>query len=80
MCWLNLSNILVIRRHAPVLVRFVRRSVFGLQTHPPSSSRSHQRFSLLVSPFLFTFGSCHDVTPVVTDLLRRFAFYLSRWG
>jgi hypothetical protein len=24
----------------------------------------------LVSPFLFTFGSCHNITPVVTDLLR----------
>jgi hypothetical protein len=40
------------------------------QASPPQSPRSHQRFSLLVGPFLFTFGSCNDVTPVVTDLLR----------
>lgn len=82
---LNFGGFVIIRyrprRYGGRLVRFSqptfrpRRS----QASPPQSSCSHQRCSLLVSPFQFTFGSSHDVTPVVTDLLRRLAFHLSRW-
>jgi hypothetical protein len=36
--------------------------------------------SLLVSPFLFTYGSSHDLTTVVTDLLRQFVFRFPRSG
>ena len=69
------------RRCVGRLARF-SQPAFGprrSQASPPQSSCSHQRFSVLVSPFLFTFGSSHDVTPVVTDLLRRLAFHLSKW-
>src|SRR6184192_2072936 len=62
------------------LVMFAR-SAFGLRCSracPPQSSRSHKRFSLLVNPLLFTFDSCHDLTPVVTNLLRRLALDLLR--
>jgi hypothetical protein len=72
-CWFKLGNVIVIcRRRLQSLVMLAGPlpSPFGLQAHAPWSSRSHQRFSLLVSPFLFTFGSCHDLTTVVTDLLR----------
>src|SRR5207244_685219 len=37
------------------------------------------RFSFLVNPLLFIFDSCHDLTPVVTDLLRRLALHFRRW-
>ena len=72
-CWFNLGSVIVLRRRGlQSLVMFAGplQSPFGLQAHAPWSSRSHQRFSLLVSPFLFTSGSCHDLTTVVTDLLR----------
>jgi hypothetical protein len=79
-CYFNLGNIVFMRRHAPRwLVTFARPSVFRLQTHAPPSSRSHQRLFLLVSSFLFTIGSCQDITPVVTELLRKSEFHLSRW-
>ena len=74
MCCLNLGNIVFMHRHAPRwLVTFARPSVFRLQTHAPPSSRSHQRLFLHVSSFLFTIGSCQDITPVVTELLRQSA-------
>jgi hypothetical protein len=82
---LNLGGFVIIRYRARRCIgRLVRFSqpAFGprrSQASPPQSSCSHQRFSLLVSSFLFTFGSPHDVTPVVTDLLRRLAFHLCRW-
>lgn len=68
----NLARFVIIRYCAPqrfgTFARFLqppfrsRRS----QACPPQSSRSHQRFSLLVSPFVFTYGSCHHLTTVVT--------------
>ena len=79
--WLVSSSFEAVLRDALEFGRFLQPP-FGPrrpEACAPQSSRSHrQRFSLLVSPFLFTFGSCHDVTPVVTDLLRRLALHLSR--
>jgi hypothetical protein len=73
MLWFNLGGWLIrysVRRCLGTLTRF-SEPPSGHRRSPSQSSRSHQRFSLLlVSPFLFTFASCHDITPVVTDLLR----------
>ena len=61
--WFNLGGFVIIRyRGRRCLGTFARflRCPFGLrrsQTCPPQSSRSHQRFPLLVIPFLVTFGS-----------------------
>jgi hypothetical protein len=68
----NLADFVIICHRVPqrlgTFARFLqppfrpRRS----QACPPQSSCSHQRFSLLVSPFLFTYGLSHDLTAVVT--------------
>ena len=78
MCYFNLGNIVFYASSSRTrwLVTFAR--VFRpcldckrIQMFTPPSSRSHQRLFLLVSSFLFTIGSCQDITPVVTELLRR---------
>lgn len=72
MCRIKLGAFIIVCRLTPrCLVMFARslRSSFGFrpsQAYAPQSSRSHQRFSLLVRPFLVTYGSCHDLTAVVT--------------
>ena len=68
--WFELANVAIVRHRVPRHLVTLTASMFGLQAHPAPSSSFHRQFSVLVSLFVFTIGSCNDVTPVVTDLLR----------